>query len=168
VPLCAGLWLDKWWSNLTGIVRALVETILSACAKSGGGASGEQVPRAAVDARADNGFAVDFAVEADRAQLSEIAQRVRDRRLRPDIGTFPTLDDAIAAFNSTERRQRKTIVPVRPRKVAASRVGLVAWARHARTGRFSGVAHEVGGLALVPWTSGAPTRARNHRRWVAR
>jgi NADPH:quinone reductase-like Zn-dependent oxidoreductase len=66
------------------------------------------------EARPVDGLAVDFVVEADRAQLSEIVQRVRDGRLQTNIGTVATLDDAIAAFNSTERRKGKTIVRVRP------------------------------------------------------
>jgi hypothetical protein len=41
-----------------------------------------------------DGLAVDFVVEPDRAQLSEIVQRVRDRRLRTNIGNVSTLDDA--------------------------------------------------------------------------
>jgi NADPH:quinone reductase-like Zn-dependent oxidoreductase len=50
------------------------------------------------------GAAVDFVGEADRAQLSQIVQRVWDGRLRTNIGTVATLDDAVAAFNSTARR----------------------------------------------------------------
>jgi NADPH:quinone reductase-like Zn-dependent oxidoreductase len=65
-------------------------------------------------ARPANGLAVDFVVEPDRAQLSEIVHRVRDGRLRTNIGNVSTLDDAIAAFNPTERRKGKTIVRVRP------------------------------------------------------
>ena len=65
-------------------------------------------------ARPVDGLAVDFVVESDRAQLSEIAQRVRDGRLRTNIGTVATLDDAVAAFNPTERRPGKTIIRVRP------------------------------------------------------
>jgi NADPH:quinone reductase-like Zn-dependent oxidoreductase len=60
------------------------------------------------------GRAIDFVVEADRAQLDEIVQRVRDGRLRTNVGTVATLDDAVAAFNSTERRPGKTIIRVRP------------------------------------------------------
>ena len=59
-------------------------------------------------------IAIDFVVEADRAQLSEIVQRVRDGRLRTNIGAVAALDDAIATFNSTERRSGKTIISVRP------------------------------------------------------
>ena len=60
------------------------------------------------------GLAVDFVVESDRAQLSEIVQRVRDGRLRTNIGTISTLDEAVGAFNSTERRPGKAIIRVRP------------------------------------------------------
>jgi NADPH:quinone reductase-like Zn-dependent oxidoreductase len=64
-------------------------------------------------ARPADGLAVDFVVEADRAQLGEIVQRVRDGRLRTNIGTVTTLDGAVAAFNPTERRPGKTIIRVR-------------------------------------------------------
>ncbi|HTI06538.1 MAG TPA: alcohol dehydrogenase catalytic domain-containing protein [Gemmatimonadales bacterium] len=66
------------------------------------------------EARPADGLAVDFVVESDRTQLSEIVQRVRDGRLRTNIGTVATLDDAVAAFNPTERRPGKTIIRVRP------------------------------------------------------
>jgi NADPH:quinone reductase-like Zn-dependent oxidoreductase len=66
------------------------------------------------EARPADGLAVDFVVESDRAQLSEIVQRVRDGRLRTNIGNVSTLDDAVAAFNRTERRNGKTIIRVRP------------------------------------------------------
>jgi NADPH:quinone reductase-like Zn-dependent oxidoreductase len=67
-----------------------------------------------VEMRPRDGLAVDFVVEADRAQLGEIVQRVRDGRLRTNIGKVSTLDDAIATFNSTERRTGKTIIRIRP------------------------------------------------------
>ncbi len=66
------------------------------------------------EARPVDGLAVDFVVESDRAQLGEIVQRVRDGRLRTNIGTVATLDDAVAAFNPTQRRPGKTIIRVRP------------------------------------------------------
>jgi NADPH:quinone reductase-like Zn-dependent oxidoreductase len=66
------------------------------------------------EARPVDGVAIDFVVESDRAQLGEIVQRVRDGRLRTNIGTVSTLDDAVAAFNPTERRPGKTIIRVRP------------------------------------------------------
>jgi NADPH:quinone reductase-like Zn-dependent oxidoreductase len=61
-----------------------------------------------------DGLTIDFVVEADRVQLGEIVQRVRDGRLRTNIGTVSTLDDAVAAFNPTARRPGKTIIRVRP------------------------------------------------------
>jgi NADPH:quinone reductase-like Zn-dependent oxidoreductase len=67
-----------------------------------------------VEARPAYGLAVDFVVEADRAQLTEIVQRVRDGRLRTNIGNVATLDDAVAALNPTERRRGNTIIRVRP------------------------------------------------------
>jgi len=66
------------------------------------------------EARPADGLAVDFVVESDRAQLSEIVQRVRDGRLRTNIGNVSTLDDAVAAFNRTERRKGKTVIRARP------------------------------------------------------
>jgi NADPH:quinone reductase-like Zn-dependent oxidoreductase len=60
------------------------------------------------------GLAIDFVVESDRAQLGEIVKRVRDGRLRTNIGTVSTLSEAVATFNSTERRSGKTIIRVRP------------------------------------------------------
>jgi NADPH:quinone reductase-like Zn-dependent oxidoreductase len=65
------------------------------------------------EARPANGLAVDFVVESDRAQLTEIVQRVRDGRLRTNIGNVSTLDDAVAAFNRPERRKGKTVIRVR-------------------------------------------------------
>jgi NADPH:quinone reductase-like Zn-dependent oxidoreductase len=66
------------------------------------------------EARPTDGLAVDFVVEADRAQLGEIVQRVRDGRLRTNIGTVASLEDAVAAFNPTQRVRGKTIIRVRP------------------------------------------------------
>jgi NADPH:quinone reductase-like Zn-dependent oxidoreductase len=65
------------------------------------------------EARPADGLAIDFVVESDRAQLSEIIQRVRDGRLRTNIGNIAPLDDAIAALNPTERRSGKTIIRLR-------------------------------------------------------
>ena len=66
------------------------------------------------EARPADGLAVDFVVETDRGQLGEIVQRVRDGRLRTNIGNVASLDDAVAALNPTERRNGKTIIHVRP------------------------------------------------------
>ena len=66
------------------------------------------------EARPADGFAIDFVVESDRAQLGEIVRRVRDRRLRTNIGNVATLDDAVAALNPTDRVSGKTIIRIRP------------------------------------------------------
>jgi NADPH:quinone reductase-like Zn-dependent oxidoreductase len=67
-----------------------------------------------VTARPRDGRAVDFVVEADRSQLVEIGQRVRDGRLRTNIGEVSALDDAVTALNPTERAKGKTIIRVPP------------------------------------------------------
>jgi NADPH:quinone reductase-like Zn-dependent oxidoreductase len=66
------------------------------------------------ESRPVDGLVVDFVVLSDRAQLGEVVQRVRDGRLRTNIGTVAALDDAVAAFNPTERVNGKTIIRVRP------------------------------------------------------
>src|ERR1700741_3111700 len=66
------------------------------------------------EARPAVGLTIDFVLVSDRAQLGEIVQRVRDGRLRTNIGNIATLDDAVAAFNPTERISGKTIIRVRP------------------------------------------------------
>ena len=66
------------------------------------------------DARPAGGLTVDFVVVPDRAQLSEVVQRLREGRLRTNIGTIGTLDDAVAAFNPTNPAKGKTIIRVRP------------------------------------------------------
>jgi NADPH:quinone reductase-like Zn-dependent oxidoreductase len=67
-----------------------------------------------VEARPADGLAVDFVVEADRAQLGDVVRRVRDGRLCTNIGTTASLDDAVAALNPTERLKGKTVIRVRP------------------------------------------------------
>ncbi|MGX1494881.1 NADP-dependent oxidoreductase [Streptomyces tendae] len=66
------------------------------------------------DVRPVGGLAIDFVVESDRVQLGEIVQRVRDGRLRTNVGTVSPLDDAVTALNPTERVKGKTIIRVRP------------------------------------------------------
>jgi len=66
------------------------------------------------EARPAEGLTVDFVVVSERAQLSEIVQRVRDGRLRTNIGNVSTLEDAVAAFNRPQRHKGKTIIRVRP------------------------------------------------------
>jgi NADPH:quinone reductase-like Zn-dependent oxidoreductase len=65
-----------------------------------------------VEVKPADGLAVDFVVEADRTQLAEIVQRVRDGRLRTNIGVTASLDEAVATLTSTERRKGKTIVTI--------------------------------------------------------
>ena len=66
------------------------------------------------EARPVDGLAIDFVVMSDRAQLGEIVRRVRDGRLRTNIGNIATLDEAVAAFNPTKRISGQTIIRVRP------------------------------------------------------
>jgi NADPH:quinone reductase-like Zn-dependent oxidoreductase len=66
------------------------------------------------EARPVDGLAIDFVVESDRTQLSEIVQRIRDGRLRMNIGNVLTFDEAVAALNSTARGVGKTVIRVRP------------------------------------------------------
>ena len=62
--------------------------------------------------RPDNGRAVFFVVEADRAQLALLEQRVRDQRLIPRVGTVYPLAEAVTAFDPARRTQGKAIVRV--------------------------------------------------------
>src|SRR5260221_372473 len=65
-------------------------------------------------ARPSGSLTIDFVVVPDRTQLSELVQRVRVGRLRTNIGNVDALDDAVAAFNRTERIKGKTIIRVHP------------------------------------------------------
>jgi NADPH:quinone reductase-like Zn-dependent oxidoreductase len=60
--------------------------------------------------RPKDGRAVFFVVEADRAQLAGLAQRVRDGRLRVLVGDVRPLAEATDAF--TGHRRGKTIIQV--------------------------------------------------------
>lgn len=55
---------------------------------------------------------VDFVVVPDRRQLAEVAERVKDGRLRPNIGQIAPLEDAVAALN--RRVAGKTVISIRP------------------------------------------------------
>ncbi len=59
-----------------------------------------------------NGGAVFFVVEPDRSQLTELATRVRDGRLKPIIGGVRPLAEAVAAFAPDRRTPGKTIIQV--------------------------------------------------------
>ncbi|AYB34438.1 NADP-dependent oxidoreductase [Chryseolinea soli] len=67
-----------------------------------------------IEARPANGSTIDFVVEAIPSQLSEIVQRLREGRLRANIGNTSVLNDAVATLNSTHRINGKTIIRVRP------------------------------------------------------
>lgn len=67
-----------------------------------------------VDEKLADGRAVDFVVESDRRQLGEIVERVRDGRLRTNVGVVASLDDALSALNPTQRTKGKTIIAMRP------------------------------------------------------
>ncbi len=60
------------------------------------------------------GLTIDFVVISDRAQLSELVQRMRQGRLRTNIGNIATLDDAVESLNSTKKGKGKTIIRVHP------------------------------------------------------
>src|SRR5512146_281721 len=66
------------------------------------------------EARPDGGLTIDFIVAPDRAQLSELVQRLRNGRLRTNVGKVAALEDAVAAFNPTKRIKGKTIIRVDP------------------------------------------------------
>nr|WTA65475.1 NADP-dependent oxidoreductase [Micromonospora sp. NBC_00855] len=65
------------------------------------------------EVRPVDALTIDFVVTSDRGQLVEIVQRVRDGRLRTNIGNVAGLDDAVAALNPTERITGKTIIRAR-------------------------------------------------------
>ncbi|WFU74105.1 NADP-dependent oxidoreductase [Bradyrhizobium sp. CB2312] len=67
-----------------------------------------------VEIQPANFLAIDFVVEPDRAQLGEIVQRVRDGRLRPNIGNVSPLHDAVAVFNQAKRVNGKKVIRVCP------------------------------------------------------
>ncbi len=59
-----------------------------------------------------DGRAIFFVVEADRAQLAGLAQRVRDGRLAPIVGSVRPLHETPAAFAPGRRSAGKTIIQV--------------------------------------------------------
>ncbi len=61
----------------------------------------------------ENGRATFFVVEADRSQLVELAQRLRDGRLTSNVGAVRPLTEAPAAFGPNARHASgKTIIQV--------------------------------------------------------
>jgi NADPH:quinone reductase-like Zn-dependent oxidoreductase len=57
-----------------------------------------------------DGRAMFFVVEADRSNLADLAQRLRDGRLRPIAGAVRPLAEAPAAFAPDRRTPGKTII----------------------------------------------------------
>jgi NADPH:quinone reductase-like Zn-dependent oxidoreductase len=63
--------------------------------------------------RPEDGQAIFFVVEPDRARLADLARRVHDGRLRPIVGAVRTLAEAPAAFAPGTRTPGKTIIRVK-------------------------------------------------------
>jgi NADPH:quinone reductase-like Zn-dependent oxidoreductase len=62
--------------------------------------------------RPQDGRAIFFVVEPDRARLADLAQRLRHGRLKPIVGAIRTLPEAPAAFTPDRRTRGKTIIQV--------------------------------------------------------
>ena len=62
--------------------------------------------------RPRDGRALFFVVEPDRVRLADLAQRLRDGRLKPIVGATRTLAEAPSAFASGRRTPGKTITQV--------------------------------------------------------
>jgi NADPH:quinone reductase-like Zn-dependent oxidoreductase len=60
----------------------------------------------------DDGRAVFFVVEPDRTRLADLAQRLRDGRLKPIVGAVRPLSETAAAFARHRRTPGKTIIQV--------------------------------------------------------
>ncbi|WP_203230758.1 NADP-dependent oxidoreductase [Agromyces humi] len=60
----------------------------------------------------EDGQAIFFVVEPDRAQLAELARRLQDGRLKPIVGAVRSLADAPAAFAPGTRVRGSTIIAV--------------------------------------------------------
>ncbi|MET8563815.1 NADP-dependent oxidoreductase [Streptomyces flaveolus] len=62
--------------------------------------------------RPDDGRALFFVVEPDRARLTDLAQRLRDGRLQVRVGEVRPLAEAVSAFTSKQRVSGRTIIRV--------------------------------------------------------
>ena len=60
----------------------------------------------------EDGRALFFVVEPDRAALAALAERLRDGRLTPIVGAVRTLAEAPAAFAPDHRTTGRTIIRV--------------------------------------------------------
>ena len=65
-------------------------------------------------ARPEDGRAVFFVVEPDRARLADLAQRLRDGRLKPLVSEVRPLAETPAAFTPGRHSRGKTIIRVAP------------------------------------------------------
>lgn len=70
-----------------------------------------------------DGRAMFFVVEADRSRLADLAQRLRDGRLKPIVGAVRPLAQAPAAFAPDRRTPRKDNHPDHRRRVAGLGAG---------------------------------------------
>ena len=61
------------------------------------------------EARPVDGLAIDFVVESDRVQLNEIVQRVRDGRLRTDIGKVSIVGAGMRSHPGVAAKVFKTL-----------------------------------------------------------
>jgi NADPH:quinone reductase-like Zn-dependent oxidoreductase len=66
------------------------------------------------EGRPTDARSVDFVVVSDRAQLTEIAHRVRTGRVRPHIVRVAELADAASALDPATRAAGKTVIRIRP------------------------------------------------------
>jgi NADPH:quinone reductase-like Zn-dependent oxidoreductase len=62
--------------------------------------------------RPKDGRAIFFVVEPDRIRLADLAQRLRDGRLKPIVGAVRPLAEAPAAFAPSQRVPGKTIIRI--------------------------------------------------------
>ena len=91
--------------------------------------------------------------------LRELVQRVRVGRLRRNIGNVAALDDAVAAFNRTERIKGKTIIrcsSVRTRGLPNAHEGAIHAPKIFTTLRTGMMMHSIDnlaqrGIACVPF-----------------
>lgn len=60
----------------------------------------------------DNGRAVFFVVEPDRARLADLAQRLRDGRIKPLVAAVLPLSETPAAFAPGRHTHGKTIIQI--------------------------------------------------------
>jgi NADPH:quinone reductase-like Zn-dependent oxidoreductase len=70
------------------------------------------IANAPLKVRPRDGRAIFFVVEPDRGELADLAQRVRDGRLKPIVRAVRTLAEAPAAFAPDQRTPGKTIIRV--------------------------------------------------------